>query len=72
MFLYSSNEYTHSEIKNTKPFAVTQETKYVGINLTKPAQGSYNWKKLKRILINGEIYCVHGLENKHQKEASCL
>ena len=38
--------------------------KYLGINLTKKVKDLYseNYKKVKTIQINGNIYCAHGLK----------
>ena len=68
-FLYTNNEKTEREIKETMPFTiVTKRIKYLRINLPKETKGLYieNYKTLvkeiKRTQIDGEIYHVHGLE----------
>ena len=66
-FLYTSNEKTEREIKETIPFTIaTERIKYLGIYLPKETKDLYieNYKTLvkksKRTLIDGEIYHVHG------------
>ena len=68
-FLYTNNEKIEREIKESIPFTiVTKIIKYLGIYLPKETKGLYieNYKTLvkeiKRTLIDGEIYCVHGSE----------
>ena len=68
-FLYTNNEKTEREIKETIPFTIaTKIIKYLGIYL--PNETKYlcieNYKTLvreiKRTLIDGVIFHVHGLE----------
>ena len=50
-FLYTNNEVTEREIKESIPFTVAQKTiKYLGINLTKEVKNLYteNYRKLMR------------------------
>ena len=50
-FLYTNNEATEREIKESIPFTVAQETiKYLGINLTKEVKNLYteNYRKLMK------------------------
>ena len=68
-FLYSSNEKTEIEIKETIPFTMAlKRIKYIRIYLPKETKDLYieNYKTLvkksKRTQIDGEIYHVHGLE----------
>ena len=68
-FLYTNNEKTEREIKETIPFPIEMKRiKYLGIYLPKETKDLYieNYKTLrkksKRTLIDGEIYHVHGLE----------
>uniref|UniRef100_A0A8C6DJI7 Reverse transcriptase n=1 Tax=Moschus moschiferus TaxID=68415 RepID=A0A8C6DJI7_MOSMO len=68
-FLYTNNEKIDREIKETIPFTVAMKRiKYLGIYLPKETKDLYieNYKTLlkavKRTLIDGEIYHVHGLE----------
>ena len=68
-FLYTNNEKTEGEIKETIPFTIaTKRIKHLGINLPKETKDLYieNYKTLvkefKRKQIDGEIYCVHGLK----------
>ena len=68
-FLYTNNEKTEREIKETIPFTIPMKSiKYLGINLPKETKDLYieNYKTLvkeiKETLIDGEIYQVHGLE----------
>ena len=68
-FLYTINEKTEREIKETIPFTVAMKRiKYLGINLPKEIKDLYIekyknwWKKSKRTQIDGEIHHVHGLE----------
>ena len=72
-FLYTNNEKTEREIKETIPFTIaTKRIKYLSINLPKETKDLYieNYKRLikksKRTQINGEIYHVHGLEESVQ------
>ena len=68
-FLYTNNEKTEREIKETIPFTIaTERIKYLGIYLPKETKDLYIetikhwWKKSKTTLTDGEIYHVHGLE----------
>ena len=68
-FLYTNNEKTEREIKETIPFTITMKRiKYLGINLPKETKDLFieNYKTLmkksKMTQIDGEIYHVHGLE----------
>ena len=68
-FLYTNNEKTEREIKETIPFTIaTERIKYLGIYLPKETKDLYienyitQWKKSKRTLIDGEIYWVRGSE----------
>ena len=68
-FLYTNNEKIEREIKETIPFTIaTKRIKYLGIYLSKETEGLYreNYKTLvkeiKRTLIDGKIYHVHGSE----------
>ena len=68
-FLYTYNEKTEREIKETIPFTIaTKRIKYSGINLPKETKDQYieNYKTLVKEIkddtIDGEIYHVHGLE----------
>ena len=72
-FLYTSNEKTEREIKETIPFTIaTKRIKYLEINLPKETKHLYieNYKTLmkksKMTQIDGEIYQVHGLEESIQ------
>ena len=57
-FLYTNNEKTEREIKETLSFTfVMEKIKYLGINL--PKEKKY---LSKRTQIDGEIYHVHGSE----------
>ena len=50
-FLYTNNEVTQREIKESIPFTVAQKTiKYLGINLTKEVKNLYteNYRKLMK------------------------
>ena len=50
-FLYTNNEVTEREIKESIPFTVAQNTiKYLGINLTKEVKNLYtkNYRKLMK------------------------
>ena len=65
-FLYTNNEKTEREIKETIPFTIVMKRiKYLGINLPKETEDLYieNYKTLitksKMRLIDGEIYRVH-------------
>ena len=67
--LYTNNEKTEREIKETIPFTIaTKRIKYLGIYLPKETKDPYieNYKTLmkeiKRTQTDGEIYRVHGLE----------
>ena len=67
-FLYTNNEKTEREIKETIPFTIaTKRTKYLGIYLPKETKDLYreNYKTLVKEIkedTNREIYRVHGLE----------
>ena len=68
-FLYTNNEKTEREIKETIPFTIaTKIIKYLRLYLPKETKDLYieNYKTLvkeiQRTLIDGEIYHVHGLE----------
>ena len=72
-FLYTNNEKTEREIKETIPFTIaTKRIKYLGVHLPKETKDLYieNYKTLmkeiKRTQIDGEIYRVHGLEESVQ------
>ena len=63
-FLYTNNEKTEREIKETIPFTIaTKRIKYLGIYLPKETKDLYieHWlKKSKMTQIDGEIDHVHG------------
>ena len=66
-FLYTNNEKTEREIKETIPFTIaTKRIKHLGINLLKETKDLYieNYetlvKKIKEDTKDGEIYHVHG------------
>ena len=68
-FLYTNNEKTEREIKETIPFTIeTKRIKYLGVYLPKETKDLYieNYKSLmkksQRTQTDGEIYFVHGLE----------
>ena len=68
-FLYTNNEKTEREIKETIPFTIAMKRiKCLGINLSKETKDLYikNYKTLMKEIkgdkIDGEIYHVHGLE----------
>ena len=68
-FLYTNNEKTEREIKETIPFTTaTKRIKYLGIYLSKETKDllyktiKHWWKKSKRTLIDREIYHVHGAQ----------
>ena len=68
-FLYTNNEKTEREIKETIPFTIAKKRiKYLGIYLPKETKDLYIEiyktlvKETKRTLTDGEIYHVHGLE----------
>ena len=68
-FLYTNNEKTERETKETIPFTIaTKRIKYLGIYLSKETKDLYieNYKTLmkesKSMQIDGEIYHAHGLE----------
>ena len=68
-FLYTNNEKTEREIKESFPFTIaTKRIKYLGTNLPKETKDLYieNYKTLKKkskmTQIDGEIHHVHGLE----------
>ena len=68
VFLYTNNEKTEREIKETIPFIiVTKRIKYLGINLPKERKDLYieNYKTLMKEIkddTDREIYHVHGSE----------
>ena len=71
--LYTNNEKTEREIKETIPFTIaTKRIKYLGVYLPKEMKDLYIdnyktlWKKPKRTQIDGEIYHVHGMDWKNQ------
>ena len=67
-FLYTNNEKTEREIKETIPFTIAMKRiKYLAINLSKETKDLYieNYKTLMKKIkddTNREIYHVHGLE----------
>ena len=69
-FLYTNNEATEREIKESISFTVAPKPiKYLGINLTKEVKNLYteNCRKLMKeieedIKKNGKIFHAHGLE----------
>ena len=67
-FLYTSNEKTEREIKETIAFTIaTRRIKYLGVYLPKETKDLYieNYKTLMKEIkedANREIYHVHGLE----------
>ena len=68
-FLYTNNEKTEGEIKETIPFTIaTNIIKYLGIYLPKDTKDLYieNYetlvKEIKEDTMEGEIYRVHGSE----------
>ena len=68
-FLYTDNEKTEGEIKETIPFTIAMKRiKHLGINLTKETKTciyktiKHWWKKSKMTQIDGEKYHAHGLE----------
>ena len=68
-FLYTNNEKTEGEIKETIPFTIAMNIiKYLGIYLPKEIKDLYieNYKmlikKIKMTQIDEEIYHVHGLK----------
>ena len=67
-FLYTNNEKTEREIKETIPFTVAMKRiKYLGINLPKETKTLYieNYKTLMKEIkddTNREIYHINGLE----------
>ena len=67
--LYTNNEKTERQIKETIPFTIAMKRiKYLGINLPKETNDLYIknikhwWKKSKMTQIDEEIYHVHGSE----------
>ena len=67
-FLYTNDEKSEREIKETLPFAIaTKRIKYLGINLPKEVKDLYSenyktlMKKSKMTQTDGEIYHVLGL-----------
>ena len=68
-FLYTNNEKTGRETKETIPFTIAMKRiKYLGIYLPKETEGLYienykTWvKEIKEYTNRWEIYCVHGSE----------
>ena len=67
-FLYTNNERSEREIKETIPFTTARKrTKYLGIKLPKKVKDLYseNYKTLRKEIkddTDGEIYHVLGLE----------
>ena len=69
-FLYTNNEKTERQVKETIPFTIaTKRIKYLRIYLLKETKDLHieNYKTLmkktkERTKIDGEIYCLHGLE----------
>ena len=67
-FLYTSNELSEREIKETIPFTIaSKRIKHLRINLPKEAKGLYskNYRTLMKEIeddISGKIYTVLGLE----------
>ena len=67
-FLYTNKEKIGREIKEAIPFTIaTKRTIYLGVYLAKETKDLYieNYKTLMKESkedTNGEIYCVHGLE----------
>ena len=67
-FLYTINEKTEREIKETVPFTIaTKRIKYLGVYLPKETKDLYieNYKSLMKEIredTDGEIYHIHGLE----------
>ena len=67
-FLYTNNEISEREIKETVPFTIERKRiKYLGINLRKEKKDLYieNYKILMKEIdddTNGEKYHVHGSE----------
>ena len=68
-FLYTNNERSEREIKETIPFTIaTKRIKYLRINLPKEVKTCTQktiwhwWKKSKMTQTDGEIYHVLGLE----------
>ena len=71
-FLYTNDEKSEREIKETLPFTIVTKTiKYLGINLPKETKDLYAEyyktliKKLKMIQTDGEIYHVLDWKNQH-------
>ena len=66
-FLYTNSEISETEIRKKIPFDIaTRKIKYLGISLTKEinlySENYTTLKKLRKTHTNGNIYCVHGLE----------
>ena len=71
-FLYTNNEKTEREIKETIPFTISMKRiKYLQINLPKETKDIYIenckilMKEIKDDTIDGEIYHVHGWKNQY-------
>ena len=67
--MYTNKETSETEIRKKIPFDIaTRKIKYLGINLTEEVKDLYSEnyttlkKKLRKTQTNGNIYCVHGLE----------
>ena len=66
VFLYTNNEKSEREIKESIPFTIaTKRVKYLGINLPKETKELYteNYKTLMKEIkddINGEIFHIPG------------
>ena len=68
-FLYTNNDKTEREIKETIPFTIAMKRiKYLGINLPKETKDLYieNYKTCMKEInmeqVDGEIYHAHGSE----------
>ena len=67
-FLYTNNERSEREIKETTPFTITSKRiKYLGINLRRQKTCTLKtiipwWKKEKITQTDGKLYHVLGLE----------
>ena len=65
--VYTNNKTAETEIRKKIPFDIaTRKIKYLGISLTKEinlySENYTTLKKLRKTHTNGNIYCVHGLE----------
>ena len=56
-FLYTNNEKTEREIKETIPFTIVMKIKYLGINLPKETKDLYveNYKTLMKKIKDGTV-----------------